>query len=135
MQVLSPSTPLVLTFRLLNLLAFYTSTLANLLPPSSALLPEPSTPSSSSPAHLIDVLSETKAHCQRMFEAGLRSYGEALLASPPAYSMDLSVRAHLFYRQWTGLGSCVQRVFVCAVACRPSPSPRMRAGSCPKSCR
>lgn len=44
------------------------------------------------PPALTEVLRESRSHCQRLFEVGLRTHGEALLASPPAYSMDLSVR-------------------------------------------
>lgn len=46
------------------------------------------------PPALTEVLRESRSHCQRLFEVGLRTHGEALLASPPAYSMDLSVRPY-----------------------------------------
>jgi hypothetical protein len=91
--VLGGAGSLVLSFRLLNLLAFYDATLrASLMGGSSGSAS--SSASSSSESALADVLADARARCQRAFEAGLRSFGEALVAAPPAYSMDLAVSTH-----------------------------------------
>lgn len=82
LQLLDPgnNNGLVLSFRLLNLLAFYDVTMAKLgLGPGASALGQ--------------ALAETRAQGQRLFEAGLRHVGEQALASPPAYPMDLSAAA------------------------------------------
>ena len=77
MQLIESGNGLVLNFRLLNLIAFYDTTMQKLELGTSSL------------GH---VLVESRAQCQRTFELGLRNAGESALASPPAYTMDLSVR-------------------------------------------
>ena len=84
----SSSNQLILSFRLLNLLAFYDVTLQKL-----GLGGSNSSSTTTPPSALGHALSETRAQAQRLFEAGLRQVGEAALASPAAYPIDLSAAA------------------------------------------
>lgn len=91
----SSSNELILSFRLLNLLAFYDVTLQRFgLGGSSktAIINNSSSTTPSSSA-LGQALSETRAQAQHLFEAGLRQIGEAALVSPPVYPIDLSAAA------------------------------------------
>jgi len=88
----SSSNQLILSFRLLNLLAFYDVTLQTLGLGGSSKTTTIDSSSGTTPSSSAfgQVLRDTRAQAHHFFEAGLRQLGEAAMASPPAYPIDLS---------------------------------------------